>query len=182
MRDIRATLHDSYVLLPYLPDILTSSLLKTSHREKKWSTPKLSVSCPSIPVVLGSWRSPKLVLSTLKNNTPNRYIVTLNNFTCTQNKIFTLILVTSYYIWLLIIIYIFLVKIPMNHSEDLHINTFFSQWIVIIHIFPCVFIIIDYFSLSLRQRFLNVSFDMYCCATAGVVNRCICCELLMWTV
>ncbi|KAG8266483.1 hypothetical protein J6590_071437 [Homalodisca vitripennis] len=38
-----------------LPDMDTSSLLKTNQREKKWSTASLAVSSPSIPVVLGSW-------------------------------------------------------------------------------------------------------------------------------
>lgn len=38
-----------------IPDILTSSLLKTSHSEKNWSTLRLSVSTKSIPEVSGSW-------------------------------------------------------------------------------------------------------------------------------
>lgn len=41
----------------HLPDMLTASLLKTNHSEKKWSTPRLAVSCPSMPEVLGSWRA-----------------------------------------------------------------------------------------------------------------------------
>lgn len=41
-----------------LPDVLTSSLLKTSQREKKWSTPRLAVSWPSMPEVSGSSRRP----------------------------------------------------------------------------------------------------------------------------
>lgn len=38
-----------------IPDMLTSSLLKTSHREKNWSTLSVSVSTKSIPEVSGSW-------------------------------------------------------------------------------------------------------------------------------
>lgn len=39
-----------------LPDIVTSSLLKTIHREKKLSTASLAVNSPSILVMFGSWR------------------------------------------------------------------------------------------------------------------------------
>lgn len=62
--DQSKTLHTlSFIIISYIvckrnerhiPDIFTSSLLNTNHNEKKWSTPKLAVNCPSIPDVSGN--------------------------------------------------------------------------------------------------------------------------------